>query len=120
MEWQKVPEENKIVLEEALQALPLAEKKMMFGSPVWFFQNNMFAGAHQEEIFLRLGAEDRVACLGEEGVVPFTPMGRMMKEYVSIPRSLLSSAAFAGWLDKSWAYVASLPPKEKKKPKKIR
>lgn len=90
--WKKVPDKNKEMLNKVLEAVPEAEKKMMFGCPVWFISGNMFVGAHQEDIFLRLAEPDREEILKQGEAKTFTPMpGRTMKEYVVIPPSIYES-----------------------------
>jgi TfoX/Sxy family transcriptional regulator of competence genes len=114
MAWTKVPPEHVALLERLVRPLPGAVKRPMFGCPAYFVNGNMFAGAHQESIILRLAPEDREALLTEPGAAPFTPMpGRTMKEYVSVPRPIYESdEAFRPWLDKAHKYAASLPGKD--------
>lgn len=112
-----MPENKKELLERALSRFPDAVMKKMFGGPAYFINNNMFTAAHQENIILRLAEKDRVEILKLPGVVPFTPRaGMTMREYVSLPPEIYESEeTFHEWLKKSWAYVNSLPVKEKKK-----
>jgi TfoX/Sxy family transcriptional regulator of competence genes len=118
--WKKVPPELDAFLAESLA--PFAcEKRSMFGCPVYFVNKNMFAGLHQDNLFIRLSAEDRdklFATFDEAAV--FEPMaGRPMKEYAVIPESLYNdSAVFTAWLNRSHTYVATLPEKKKKPPRK--
>jgi hypothetical protein len=62
---------------------------MMFGCPVYFINNNMFAGLHQDNLFIRLSETDRERVFTTyEGMCPFEPMkGRTMKEYGGVPKS---------------------------------
>jgi len=117
-EWTKVPKENEETLDRLLGGVEGAERKKMFGCPVYFLNGNMLAGAHQDAIFLRLSEPDQDEILRSNPEVShFTPMpGRMMREYIVIPPSIYQSeAAFGKWLEKAQAYVASLPPKQKTK-----
>jgi hypothetical protein len=53
------------------------------------------------------------------GGMPFEPMpGRVMKEYVVVPKEMTKSSDLKTWIDKSLAYVSGLPPKRKKSKKK--
>jgi len=119
MAWKKVNEEMSAILEEALAPYD-CEKRKMFGCPAYFINNNMFAGVHQDTILLRLSEQDRaeIQALYDE-VVPFEPFeGRPMREYVGLPEPLASdSGLFAPWVKRSYEWVATLPPKEKKKKK---
>jgi TfoX/Sxy family transcriptional regulator of competence genes len=120
MSWGKAPEELVGFLEETLRDVNCQFRKM-FGYPTYFINNNMFAGAHQEGLFLRLPPDDRESAMSEhDEIVPFEPMaGRVMKEYVVIPEHIYTdSEVFPDLLAKSVDYVSSLPPKEKRKKKR--
>ena len=116
MSWRKVPQELIDFLEEAVSPFD-AQRRTMFGCPCFFTGGNMFAGAHQESILLRLSAADRHALRKEyDEVVAFEPTdGRPMREYLLLPEALSADTdAFHHWLAKAHAYAASLPPKPKK------
>lgn len=115
-QWRKVPRENEELLERALEAIPDAQERKMFGCPAWFLNGYMFVGAHQEHIILRLPEADREDLLDREQAQLFAPMnGRVMREYIVVSRSILHSAAeFEKWLLKSRDYTLSLPPKPAK------
>jgi TfoX/Sxy family transcriptional regulator of competence genes len=122
MAWKKSPEEVLTFLSETLKDVA-CHSKQMFGYPVYFINNTMFIGAHQNDLFLRLALEDWEEILASyEGIKPFEPMhGRVMKEYVAISEfRYRDKEIFPELLAKSIQYVSSLPPKEKKgkKPKK--
>jgi TfoX/Sxy family transcriptional regulator of competence genes len=117
--WKKVPLELTAFIEKAL-APYACQKKSMFGCPVWFVNNNMFAGLHQENLFIRLPADVQKELFAEcDEASVFEPMaGRPMKEYAVVPESLYSDAVeFTKWLDRSHRYVMSLPVKAPKKSK---
>lgn len=116
-EWRKVPRENAEFLEKAVEAVPEAEKRMMFGCPAYFLKGNMFLGVHQEDIILRLPESDREELLDSGRAKLFAPMnGRVIREYVVVaPSILISPKEFEKWLLKSRACVLSLPPKAKKR-----
>jgi len=124
MEWKKASIEIVDLYERVIKNY-ICEKRQMFGFPVSFINNNMFAGVFEDGIFMRLNPADKEAILKEfDETSPFTPMGRTMKEYVFGPGSLFEIPDFCDkWLGKSYAFVSSLPPKEKgtkqkKSPKK--
>ncbi len=106
---------------EAALAGYSCESKKMFGARCYFVGGNMFAGAHQDVVFLRLSEEDRVLVMNEfDEITPFEPMdGKPMREYVAIPESVFSqSDSIMTWIDRSHAMVSSMPKKEKKPAKK--
>ena len=122
MAWAKASEQLMSMLETKASRLT-DEKRKMFGSTCWFVHGNMFAGVHEKTVILRLSAADREDILTACGEVKlFEPVpGRKMREYVAIPYALANDAAkFDGWLERSYRFAASLPPREKKTGKKKR
>ncbi len=116
MKWEKASPELGKILAEAVIYLD-AEKKIMFGSPVYTVNHNMFAGVHSTNIFLRLSETDRKKIKSEyDEAIPFEPLpGRIMKEYINIPPSLYEDdTAFHTWLKRAHDFTASLKPKEPK------
>jgi TfoX/Sxy family transcriptional regulator of competence genes len=115
--WKKTPPELVELLHASVAGIP-CRLKPMFGYPVYFINDNMFIGTHQDTLFLRLSEKDRAALLRENHEAhPFEPLpGRVMKDYVVLPDSLYrDKEAFRKWLKRSLAYVGGLPVKKKKK-----
>jgi TfoX/Sxy family transcriptional regulator of competence genes len=111
MKWKKVSVEFSALLEESLQDFD-CQKRMMFGCPAYFVNNNMFTGVHQDNIILRLSEDSRTEIRSKyDEAIPFEPMkGRVMKEYVVLPEVLYSDAEDLNhWLNKSYEYVLTLP-----------
>ena len=88
----------------------------MFGYSCVFAKGNMFAGLHEGGMVLRLSDEQRTEFLRLKGAKQFEPMpGRVMREYVVVPKVLLNaSEELRPWIEKSLAFVSSLPAKPKK------
>ncbi len=121
MNWKKVPEGLTALLEEAMRPYG-AVRKSMFGCPVFFVNGYMMAGAHQDNVILRLSPEDRERLFSEyDEAAPFEPMeGRVMKDYAAVPESLAADSGFLDeWLSLAHRHALSLPPKAPK-PKKQR
>ncbi len=117
MGWTKASEGLVAFLAATLQGVA-CEPRKMFGYPVYFINNNLFIGAHQDDLFLRLAPGDRDEVHAKyDTIKPFEPVpGRIMKEYVVIPQDLYTNPAiFQELLTKSIRYVSSLPRKEKMK-----
>ncbi len=76
----------------------------------------MFAGLHEAGMVLRLPDEQRTEFLRLKGAKQFEPMpGRVMREYVVVPRVLLNAPEqLRQWVEKSLAYASSLPAKARK------
>ncbi len=77
----------------------------------------MFAGLHEAGMILRLPEEQKKEFLRLKDAKQFEPMpGRVMREYVVVPKVLLDSPERLGaWVEKSLTYALSLPAKAKKK-----
>jgi len=114
--WRKSPPELVALFEAVLAGEPQAERRQMFGYPAAFVNGNLATGLHQADWMVRLGEPDRAA-LAAQGGRPFEPMqGRPMREYVVLPKAVLSERrALAGWIRRGIAYTAALPAKTAKK-----
>lgn len=118
MPWEKVPPENATLLASWMAGYPDAERRAMFGCPVFFIGGNMCIGAHEGNFILRLSAADQEELLQHPAIVHFMPMGRPMREYLLIPPVVYEDDAFfRAWIQRSVAYVRTLPPPKPKKAK---
>lgn len=120
MAWKKANKSLIKLLEENMVKYR-CDRKMMFGSPTFFINNNMFAGVHEDTVILKLSDKDRARILDlYKDVKAFEPMlGRVMKGYVALSESICSNAGiFLEWLERSYKYAVTLPTKEPKRPKK--
>jgi TfoX/Sxy family transcriptional regulator of competence genes len=116
MAWKKASQELGELLAEATGPFE-CQRKMMFGSPVYVLNGNMFTGVHQDNVFVRLSVEDRGALLAEnDEAAPFEPMpGRAMKEYMVLPEAIINDPQeLHRWLERSHRFAASLPLKQPK------
>jgi TfoX/Sxy family transcriptional regulator of competence genes len=118
MEWKPLSQEISGRLAAAIVAFD-CEKRKMFGCPCYFVHNNMFAGVQGDTLFIRLSEDDRKALFrSNPDASPFIPMGRPMKEYVVLPAGIVNDQQeLIDWLNRSYGFAASLPPKELKKKK---
>jgi TfoX/Sxy family transcriptional regulator of competence genes len=114
--WKPAPPEAVAAFEAATSGLGGAEPRKMFGYSCVFAGGNMFAGLHEAGMVLRLPDEQRTEFLRLKGAEQFEPMpGRVMREYVVVPKVLLNAPdQLREWVEKSLAYVSSLPAKPKK------
>ena len=114
--WKPAPPEAVAAFEAATSGLPGAEPRKMFGYSCVFAKGNMFAGLHEVGMVLRLADVQRPEFLRLKGAQQFEPMpGRVMREYVVVPKVLLKAPEqLRTWVEKSLAYVSSLPAKPKK------
>ena len=97
-------------LVETVAHIPGVEVKPMFGQLGAFVNGNMFAGLFGDSVGVKLD-EEGAAQLRDLGGGPFGPEVRPMSGYVTIPEDAEAEV----WVERSAAYVATLPPKVKKK-----
>ncbi len=119
--WKKTSKEVTDFLSQETKNMDCEQKKM-FGCPVFFINGNMFMGAHEDNIFLRLPEKDRTHLLSTyDETRVFEPIrGRIMREYIVFPENLYhNKKVFNKVLNKSVSYVRSLPPKRKKRSRRI-
>ncbi|UKA63766.1 TfoX/Sxy family protein [Arthrobacter sp. FW306-04-A] len=89
--------------------------KPMFGNLGAFVNGNMFAGLFGPMIGVRLSDADKTAIEAEHQTLPFGPEGRSMGGYVGLPEAWSGDEEqTADWVEKAFAYVATLPPKAAK------
>jgi TfoX/Sxy family transcriptional regulator of competence genes len=113
--WSRAPAELVAAFGAALDEMPAAEQRRMFGYPAAFANGHLFTGLFEDQWFVRLpdDALDELAALGG---VTFSPMpGRPMRAYLGMPAEILGDAGMRrAWLERAFAFATSLPPKEKK------
>jgi TfoX/Sxy family transcriptional regulator of competence genes len=115
MDYTKAPDGVKQAFADALPDDPIVERKQMFGYPSMYVNGNMVGGVHEDNIVVRLPEGPRAEALSLDGASPFTPMGRPMKEYVVLPKTMHADRnALSSWLTQAIAYGATLPVKEAK------
>jgi TfoX/Sxy family transcriptional regulator of competence genes len=98
-----------------IAAMPELQKRSMFGYPCAFAGTQMATGLFGADWMIRLPEDGREELIAQGGA-PFSPMpGRPMREYVTFPRVMLDDEeALRAWVERSLAYVRSLPPKPAK------
>lgn len=105
------------VFDAAIHLIPGLERK---GKSMPYTGDNqrMFGLVNKAgEIGVRLSKEDqeRFALAFPEHTV-YKSYGAVMKDHVHLPKSFHSNPSLiASYLEKSWSYIQSLPPKPKKK-----
>lgn len=105
--------------ERAVDGIAGLEHRTMFGYPSVFLNGNMLASIFQDRVMVRLSESDRAEAMARAGAKPFEPSpGRAMKEYAEFPGAIVGNARqLRDWIERGRAYVATLPPKTKKKSK---
>ncbi len=114
MDMPKPSPETVRLFESVAPGGPEGETRKMFGQLAGFVHGNMFMGLFGDEFQVRLGKDDQLALLALGGQ-PFAPMGRVMKEYMLLPASILADRVqLESWVEKAYAFASVLPPKEPK------
>jgi hypothetical protein len=97
---------------QALQSRRGVSEKKMFGGVVFLLHGNMLVGVWQSSLIVRLGIDESAKALGEPHVGEFDVTGRPMKGWAMVePDGLATDEQLAGWIERTWAFVRSLPPK---------
>ncbi|OLC30930.1 MAG: hypothetical protein AUH31_03740 [Armatimonadetes bacterium 13_1_40CM_64_14] len=110
--WTKAPPELVARFAALIEAVRGTQTRKMFGYPAAFVSGHLFAGLFQEDMFLRLSADDRAQLMKIPGARPFEPMpGRPMRGYVVVPPSVLASARARAWLEKACAHASLCHPR---------
>lgn len=87
-------------------------EKKMFGGVCFLLDGNMLVGIWQSSLIARLGPDAACIALRQPHVREFDVTGRPMRGWVMIdPDGLDSDADLRSWIDKSLAFVETLPPK---------
>ena len=115
--WDKSPASHIEAFAAALPGHPAVESRKMFGYPCAFVNGNMFCGLHEANICVRLGAAEAAARISAGRAAVFAPMaGRVMREYVAIPRDdCADPARLSPWLKDALQFALTLPVKVSRK-----
>ncbi|HLQ65086.1 MAG TPA: TfoX/Sxy family protein [bacterium] len=117
--WTKAPPELVARFAALLEGVPDTQTRKMFGYPAALVRGHLFAGVFQEDMFVRLSADDCAQFMKIPGARPFEPMpGRAMRGYVVVPPPVLASPRVRGWLEKAVAHAKSLPRKARARQKR--
>ena len=105
-------------IREIIQPQIGLDEKKMFGGIAFMMNDYMFCGIAKGELMVRVGPENYEAALTEPHVRPMDFTGRPLKGYVYVdPDGFAKDADLKKWVDRAMAFVATLPPKVKKRKK---
>ena len=107
------------VFDAAVPIDPRVERRKMFGHECAWVGGNMFTGLFADGLWVRLDETGQHELLAAGGS-PFAPMaGRVMRGYIVAPAAIVANpAALRGWMERGLEHTATLPPKQKKPPKR--
>lgn len=94
-------------------------ERRMFGGVSFTLNGHMCCGVNDDQLMLRMGEERATAALSEEHTreMDFTGMPLKGMLYVD-PQGFSSAASLARWIRRASEFVATLPHKTAKPPKK--
>jgi TfoX/Sxy family transcriptional regulator of competence genes len=90
--------------------LSISERRM-FGGLAVMCNGNMAAGVIGDRLMVRVGPEDWLAALEEQGVSEMDFTGRSLRGMVYVDSGALEGEGLARWLDRGIAFAGSLPAK---------
>ncbi len=107
---------HKEVLDTFLLDIPIVKPGKMYGHPAYYVGGKLFASLFMEGVCVKVPEKLKNDLLDGKEIVPFTPMGRNMREWILINRAksedyLKDKEIF----EKSIKYVASIANIELKK-----
>jgi TfoX/Sxy family transcriptional regulator of competence genes len=86
-------------------------ERRMFGGLCFLDHGNMTVGVMGDDLLVRVGAEAKADALASPGSREFDFTGKPMKGFVVVDGSVLDDDILDGWIDRAYAFVATLPPK---------
>ena len=91
---------------------PLLSERNMFGGVSFMLAGNYCCGVLNDDLVVRLRAEDAGKALEKPHVRPMDFTGRPMKNWFYIaPEGIKTRRALTTWVDRARAFALSLPPK---------
>ena len=107
---------HKVVLDSFMLDNLAVSPGKMFGHPAYYVRGKVFASLYMDGVVLKLPESRVEELLGEKGFVPFTSMGRKMREWIMIVHEDSSDyLADKEVFEESFEYVLSLVSSRLKK-----
>jgi len=114
-EFTKPTEATVKAFDDAASSLAGIERRTMFGYPSVFLNGNMLACVFQDRIMVRLSEADRSAAASIGGRAFEPSPGRVMKEYMELPASVVGTPQeLRAWFARARKFVGTLPQKKKR------
>jgi hypothetical protein len=96
-----------------------AEEKKMFGGIAFMVKSHMCCGVIADELMVRVGPDRYDEALGRRHARPMDFTGKPLVGYVYVAAAgTKTDAALGRWVEQGAAFVASLPPRAPKKPRR--
>jgi hypothetical protein len=101
----------------AIAAHPAYSERRMFGGICFMINGNMAVGVNDDDLMVRVAADDWDECLAlpHARMMDFT--GRPMRGWLFVgPEGELGDAEFAGWVERGLSHALTLPAKDPSAP----
>lgn len=106
-------------IQDRVSQWPGLSERKMFGGIAFMLDDKMFAGVIQDDLMVRVDPPTFSSALSNPHVREMDFTGRPMKGYFYVaPAGVATDDALAYWLDLARSWVATLPAKSPKMPKK--
>jgi len=79
-------EKHKEILDSFLLDIPIVNPGKMYGHPAYYVGGKLFASLYMDGVCIKIPESLVKEFLKKDGIVPFEPMGRKMREWVLIIR----------------------------------
>jgi hypothetical protein len=83
----KFNRKHKESLDSFLLAIPIVNPGKMYGYPAYYVGGKLFASLYDEGVCAKIPESQVKELLLEDGIFPFEPMGRKMREWIYIIRN---------------------------------
>ena len=82
----KFNEKHKEILDSFLLEIPIVNPGKMYGYPAYYIGGKLFASLYNDGVCIKIPESRVKELLKKEGIIPFEPMGRKMREWILIIR----------------------------------
>jgi TfoX/Sxy family transcriptional regulator of competence genes len=98
-----------------LATRPGTSEKAMFGGLCFLLHGNMCCGIIQDKLMLRIDPKTYEDMLNEKHTAPMDFTGRIPRNMIYLlPEGWKNPRQMAKWIDRSLAFIQTIPPKKKK------
>jgi hypothetical protein len=99
-------------IDEAVRGWTGMSTKKMFGSIGWMLNGNICVGIWKQSLIVRCGPDEWPQLLRQPHVAEFDITGRSMKGWLLVrPPAIANDADLGRWMQRSRAFVRTLPVK---------
>lgn len=99
----------------ALKGRKGVSEKKMFGGVCFMLRDHMLCGTGSGRFMFRVGKQNDAAALERSGASPMAFNGRRYEGFVWVDAGRCDARSLRRWLDMAEGYVATLPPKTRRK-----